>query len=144
MTGFNQITNSDWFWKCPGLIWIEKCLQIRSEWISLVRIQIREIFRNFRIGSVSISIRMNPVNSKQSELSIRMNPVNSINSNLLIRSIRINPNDCEKFGFIRIDRIYRIQDCKCGLMRINSNWPDSIGLILKRSRIDSDWKISSD
>ena len=59
---------------------------------------------------------MNLVNPNQSELSIRMNPVNPINSNFqseLIRSIRINPNDSEKFGFIRIDRI-------------DSDWPDSL------------------
>ena len=68
-----------------------------------------------------------------------MNPVNPINSNFqseLIRSLRINPYDTEKFGFIRIDRIDSDID------RIHSDY--KFGLILNGPRIDSDWKISLD
>ena len=75
-----------------------------------------------------------------------MNPVNPINSNFQsewIRYIRINPNDSEKLGFIRIDRIDRIHsDCKYGLIlidRIHSDY--KFGLILNGPRIDSDWKL---
>ena len=49
------------------------------------------------------------------------NPINPVNANQSEwnRSIRFSPNDSEKFGFIRID----------------SDWPDLLGLYV---RINSD------
>ena len=70
-------------------------------------------------------VRMNPVNPNQSKLSTRMNPINPINSNFRsdwIRSIRINPTNSEKFGFIWIDRIH--SDCKFGLILIDRTHSD--------------------
>ena len=57
LMGLIRIVSSDLFWRGLWLIWIEKFLQIRSEWNCLVRIQIPEWFGKFRIGSEWISIR---------------------------------------------------------------------------------------
>ena len=163
----NVRIHSNWFWMGLGLIRIEKFLRIRSEWNWLIRIQIWDFsewisIRNFpnhsrifihtkqfrsdlirsnfsnRINPRPIqkqsecirSIRFNHNESDQTE-SIRMNPVNPINSNF-------------QFEWILSIRINSYSDWKFGVVLINSDWTDSFGLILNRTRIDSDWKISSD
>ena len=79
---------------------------------------------------------MNLVNLNQFELSIRMNPVNPINKNEteFFRIIRIDSNRPDSFGLIQIDQIH--SDWKFGLILIHSDWPDSFGL---QVRIDPDW-----
>ena len=54
----------------------------------------------------------------------------------------MNPNDSEKFGFIRIDRIHL--DSMFGLILINSDWLDSIEFIRIDFKWASDWKQTSD
>ena len=98
LTGFIRITSSNWFWMGLVLIRIEKFLRLdrnKTVWFGYK-------FRNESGQSDSIR-SFNPHESNQS------------NQSEWIRSIRINPNDSKKFGFIRINRI-------------DADWPDSFGL----------------
>ena len=130
------------------LIWMNPVSPInsnfQSEWTWLIR-SILNFNPNETCPSEWIwSIRINPIYPNESELSVRMNLVNPINSNFQsesIRSIRINPNDSEKFVFEWFDGNF-------GLFLIKSDWPDSFGLqirlILNGFQIDSDWRLTSD
>ena len=142
--------------------------------MNLVNPNKSELIRTFNPNESgqSESIRTcNPNESGQSEW-IRINPnfqsewiwsiwISSKFQSEWIRSIRINTYDSEKFGFVLIYRIDRIHsdwkfeliqidqihlDWKLGfwLIRIDSDRPDSFGLILNGPRIDSDWRLTSD
>ena len=116
-----------------------ECARINSDWkFRLILINSVSYFSiRFSPGSIqnqSEWIRLNPVNPNPSDLSTWMNQVNPNNSNFQSQWIQS----------IRLIRMIPKYSVSFGLILINSDWPDSFGLILNGPRVDLNWKISSD